>query len=186
MLLQQRSIHLRKPSLFLLRRFISYDQHESPKIPQHFHRNFQLDLTQTLPASCHILIAGGGILGQSIAYHLSQIGVRDVVLIEKAKLASGSTWQSAGQCAHIQNTLIQTHFVKYSRDLYRQLQSQGHDIGFSQKGSLWLAQTSDRLHTLKRQYAIIKALGINCEILNVEKIQEKLPMIDPHEIWVRN
>lgn len=85
MLLQQRSIHLRKQSVFLLRRLISYDQHESPKIPQHFHQNIQLNLTEKLPSSCHILIAGGGILGQSIAYHLSQIGVRDIVLIEKAK-----------------------------------------------------------------------------------------------------
>jgi L-2-hydroxyglutarate oxidase LhgO len=59
-------------------------------------------------------------------------------------------------------------------------------IGFTEKGSLWVAQTSDRLHTLKRQYAIIKALGINCEILNVEKLKAKLPIIDPHEVWVMN
>ena len=57
-------------------------------------------------------------------------------------------------------------------------------LGFSEKGSLWVAQTSDRLHTLKRQYATTKALGINCEILNVEKLVEKVPIIDPHEIWV--
>ena len=59
-------------------------------------------------------------------------------------------------------------------------------IGFTEKGSLWVAQTSDRLHTLKRQYTIIKALGINCEILNVEKLKAKLPIMDPHEVWVIN
>ena len=53
-----------------------------------------------------------------------------------------------------------------------------------EKGSFWVAQTSDRLHTLKRQYAITKALGIDCEIWNVEKLKEKVPIIDPHEIWV--
>jgi hypothetical protein len=57
-------------------------------------------------------------------------------------------------------------------------------LGFNEKGSLWVAQTSDRLHTLKRQYAIINALGINCEIVNVEQFKEKAPLIDPHEIWV--
>lgn len=57
-------------------------------------------------------------------------------------------------------------------------------LGFIEKGSLWIAQTSDRLHTLKRQYAIIKALGIDCEILNVDKIKEKLPIVDPNGIWV--
>lgn len=56
--------------------------------------------------------------------------------------------------------------------------------GFTEKGSLWVAQTSDRLHTLKRQYAIINAIGINCQILNVEKFKEKVPLIDPHEVWV--
>jgi L-2-hydroxyglutarate oxidase LhgO len=59
-------------------------------------------------------------------------------------------------------------------------------IGFIEKGSLWVAQTSDRLHTLKRQYAIIKPLGIHCEIFNVDKIKEKVPIIDPHDIWVKN
>ena len=57
-------------------------------------------------------------------------------------------------------------------------------LGFSEKSSLWMAQTSDRLHTLKRQYAIIKALGINCEILNVDKFRETMPIIDPSDIWV--
>ncbi len=59
-------------------------------------------------------------------------------------------------------------------------------IGFIEKGSLWVAQTSDRLHTLKRQYSIIKALGINCEILSAEKLKEKVPIINPHEVWVWN
>ncbi len=59
-------------------------------------------------------------------------------------------------------------------------------LGFIEKGSLWVAQTSDRLHTLKRQYSITKALGINCEILTVEELKEKVPIIDPHEIWVEN
>lgn len=119
-----------------------------------------------------------------------------------ARLASGTTWQSSGQVLHMQNSVIETHFVKYSRQLYEKLHKEGHDIGnsilrlagvfylfslstgFSEKGSLWVAKTSDRLHTLKRQYAIIKALGINCEILNVENFKEKIPIIDPHEIWV--
>lgn len=54
-----------------------------------------------------------------------------------------------------------------------------------EKGSLWIAQTSDRLHTLKRQYAIIKAFGIHCEILTIDKIKEKLPILDPQGVWVR-
>lgn len=69
----------------ILRRLVSYDQHDSPTVPPHSHTNPKLILTEKLPSSCHILIAGGGIIGQSIAYHLSNIGVKDVVLIEKAK-----------------------------------------------------------------------------------------------------
>ncbi|CAF1417016.1 unnamed protein product, partial [Adineta steineri] len=55
--------------------------------------------------------------------------------------------------------------------------------GFIEKGSLWVAQTSDRLHTLKRQYSTTKALGIDREILTHEQLREKVPIIDPHEIW---
>jgi hypothetical protein len=72
-------------SSFIPHRFISYDQHESPTVPHHIHPTSTLALTDKLPSSCHILIAGGGIIGQSIAYHLGEIGVKDVVLVEKAK-----------------------------------------------------------------------------------------------------
>ncbi|UJR10013.1 hypothetical protein I4U23_014236 [Adineta vaga] len=162
---------------------VSYDQHESPTVPHNIHPVLTLKLTEKLPASCNVLIAGGGIFGQSIAYHLSEIGVQDIVLLEKAKLASGSTWQSSGQVSHLRNTVVETHFIKYSRQLYERLYKEGYDIGFNEKGSLWVAQTSDRLHTLKRQYSVTKALGVNCEILNREKLQAKVPIIDPHEIW---
>ena len=57
-------------------------------------------------------------------------------------------------------------------------------LGFHEAGSLWVAQTSDRLHTLKRQYSTAKALGVNCEILNVEKLIKKVPIIDSQELWV--
>jgi hypothetical protein len=70
---------------FIPHRLVSYDQYESPTVPHHIHPTPTLALTQKIPSSCHILIAGGGIIGQSIAYHLSEIGVKDIVLVEKAK-----------------------------------------------------------------------------------------------------
>ncbi|CAF4483286.1 unnamed protein product [Rotaria socialis] len=168
---------------YIARRTISYDQHESPTVPHHIHSTPTLKLTEKLPSSCHILIAGGGIIGQSIAYHLSEIGVKDVVLIEKAKLASGATWQSSGRVSLLHNTVIETHFAKYSRQLYEKLHKEGHDIGFHEIGSIWIAQTPDRLHTLQRQYSAMRALGIGCEILKTEKVVEKIPIINQQEIW---
>jgi pyruvate/2-oxoglutarate dehydrogenase complex dihydrolipoamide dehydrogenase (E3) component len=70
---------------FILRHLVSSEQHESPTVPHHIHTTPILKLTEKIPSSCHILIAGGGIIGQSIAYHLSEIGVKDIVLVEKAK-----------------------------------------------------------------------------------------------------
>lgn len=70
---------------FILHRLVSYDQHDSPTVPQQNHIYPKLILTNKIPSSCNILIAGGGIIGQSIAYHLSEIGAKDIVLIEKAK-----------------------------------------------------------------------------------------------------
>lgn len=70
---------------YIVRRLVSHDQHDSPTVPQQSHAQPKLTLTQKIPSSCHILIAGGGIIGQSIAYHLSDIGVKDIVIVEKAK-----------------------------------------------------------------------------------------------------
>jgi hypothetical protein len=70
---------------FILRRLVSYEQQESPTVPHHGYSTPILTLTEQIPSSCHVLIAGGGLIGQSIAYHLSEIGVKDIVLIEKAK-----------------------------------------------------------------------------------------------------
>lgn len=77
-------LKIRSPSYFF---FIPHRSvsHESPTVPHHIHPTPTLSLTDKLPSSCFILIAGGGIIGQSIAYHLSEIGVKDVVLVEKAK-----------------------------------------------------------------------------------------------------
>jgi hypothetical protein len=69
----------------ILRHLVSYEQHASRTVPQQSHSNSILPLTEKIPSSCHILIAGGGIIGQSVAYHLSEIGVKDVVLVEKSK-----------------------------------------------------------------------------------------------------
>ena len=84
-MLQQKIVsngyYLLKNTSNYFRRLVSY---ESP-ISSHQHSNLKLNLTEQIPSSCHILIAGGGILGQSIAYHLSEIGVKDIVLIEKTK-----------------------------------------------------------------------------------------------------
>lgn len=78
---------LKKPTrlTFLPCRLLSHDQPESPTFPHNANPLPPLPLTDKLPSSCHVLIAGGGIIGQSVAYHLSEIGVRDIVLVEKAK-----------------------------------------------------------------------------------------------------
>ena len=106
--------------------------------------------------------------------------------LRPCRLASGATWQSSGQVSHLQNTSIESQFVKYSRQLYEHLHEQGHDIGFAQRGSLWVAQTSDRFHILKRQFATTKASGIPCEILDVDQLKTKVPIIDPHNILGKN
>ncbi|CAF0897340.1 unnamed protein product [Didymodactylos carnosus] len=169
--------------LWFKRGLTTYEHHESPTIPHIHSYQQQLPFTETIPSKCHVVIAGGGLVGISVAYHLNEIGIKDVVLLERVKLASAATWQSGGQVSLIQGTVIETIFAKYSRQLYEQLHKSEHDIGFTEKGSIWIAQTSDRLHTLKRQLAEAKALDIRCETLNTEKLMEKVPILDPHEIW---
>lgn len=72
-------------------RFLShYDHHDSPTVPHHIDLSPSVNLSEILPEKCQIFIAGGGILGQSIAFHLTELGVKDIVLVEKAKLVEPS------------------------------------------------------------------------------------------------
>src|SRR5579863_2517983 len=108
-------------------------------------------MPDAIPRKARAVIIGGGVVGCSVAYHLAKLGWRDVVLLERKQLTSGTTWHAAGLIGQLRATLNLTRLAKYSAELYRGLEAEtGQATGFRQTGSLAVAASAARLEELKR------------------------------------
>ncbi len=135
------------------------------------------------PAAASVVIIGGGIVGCSTAYHLARMGVEGVVLVEKAKLTSGSTFHAAGLVGQLRSNANVTQLLKYSVDLYDSLESQtGLATGWKQNGGLRLACNEDRMIELKRQATTAHSFGLDMEILSAREAHELWPLMDVSDV----
>lgn len=133
----------------------------------------------TFPTQARIVIVGGGIMGCSVAYHLAKLGQRDVVLLERAKLTSGSTWHAAGIVGQIRPNANLTKLVKYSVELYEHLEAEtGLATGWIRNGSLRIARNSDRRAEFERTGTTARSFGIDFEILTPAEVQAMVPVFD--------
>src|SRR5690348_11623656 len=100
--------------------------------------------TGPLPAEAKVVIVGGGVIGTSVAYHLTKLGWKDIVLLEQAQLGGGTSWHAAGLVGRLRTSNSMTKINKYTVELYSQLQQEtGHSIGWKQVGSLIVARSDD-------------------------------------------
>jgi 4-methylaminobutanoate oxidase (formaldehyde-forming) len=121
---------------------------------------------------------GGGIAGCSIAYHLTKIGVSDVVLLERRQLTCGTTWHAAGLVGQLRATRNLTELAKYTAGLYRSLEAEtGQATGFKQNGSISTAKTPARFEELKRGASMGKTFGLEVEVLTPGAIRERWPLL---------
>ena len=131
-----------------------------------------------LPKQRQIVIIGGGIMGCSTAYHLLKNGCRDVILLERTKLTSGTTWHSAAQVRQLRSTESLTRLVQNSVSLYSSLEAEtGQATGWKQTGSLSIATNPDRLTHIRRQASLSQAFGIGAEEISVSNAAEKWPLM---------
>lgn len=137
-------------------------------------------MSRTLPSHAPVVIIGGGVIGTSIAYHLGRMGVRDVVLLERDKLTSGTTWHAAGLIASggmSTETLI--WIEQYSRQLYLDLPAEtGLSTGFRQCGHIHLACDPVRREVLKRDANFVRSQGVERFELSPAEIKAKFPLIE--------
>ncbi|MCR8826872.1 GcvT family protein [Pseudosulfitobacter koreensis] len=127
-----------------------------------------------LPDSARTIIIGGGVIGCSVAYHLTQLGWTDVVLLERKQLTSGTTWHAAGLIAQLRASANMTRLAKYSQELYGNLEAEtGVATGFKRVGSITAALTDERLEELQRQAAMARAFGVAVEEISPSEIKAK-------------
>jgi len=120
----------------------------------------------SLPSHAQIVIVGGGIVGCSTAYHLAKMGRTDVLLLEQGKLTSGTTWHAAGLVGQMRPNRNMTQMSKYGIELYASLEAEtGLATGWKQCGSVNVARTPERLKVLKKQTAMARAFGVECQLI---------------------
>ncbi|RFP90739.1 FAD-dependent oxidoreductase [Rhodobacteraceae bacterium 63075] len=126
-----------------------------------------------LPTQARVVIIGGGVVGCSVAYHLAKLGWKDIVLLERKQLTSGTTWHAAGLIAQLRATANMTKLAKYSQELYGELETEtGVATGFRRTGSITAALTDERLEELHRSAGMARAFGVEIEEISPGEIKQ--------------
>ena len=132
-----------------------------------------------LPENARVVIIGGGVVGCSVAYHLSKLGWTDVVLLERKQLTSGTTWHAAGLIAQLRATSNMTRLAKYSQELYGDLEQEtGVSTGFRRVGSISVALTEERREELFRSAAMARAFGVEVEEIGPGDVGRRYPHLN--------
>ncbi|MEO0750572.1 MAG: FAD-dependent oxidoreductase [Pseudomonadota bacterium] len=125
------------------------------------------------------VVIGGGVIGCSILYHLAKLGWKDVVLLERDELTSGSTWHAAANIHGLHDSANISRIQHYTMNLYQELEAEtGQSCGVYQPGSLYLAQTENREHQLKLQAAKARLYGMDFHEISREEAEEKHPLVN--------
>jgi 4-methylaminobutanoate oxidase (formaldehyde-forming) len=140
-------------------------------------------MSENLPKNAQAVIIGGGVMGCSLAYHLAKLGYTDVILLERKKLTSGTTWHAAGLVGQMRSSLNLTQMVKYSGNLYETLEAEtGMATGYRRTGSVSLATNQERLTEFKRNASLAKVHGVDVQILTTEELRDKINLFNLDDI----
>jgi 4-methylaminobutanoate oxidase (formaldehyde-forming) len=135
-------------------------------------------MSKQIPEHAQVVIIGGGIVGCSVAYHLTKLNWKDVVLLERKALTSGTTWAAAGLVGQLWATSSLTKLAQYGTELYARLEQEtGQHTGFDKCGSLRVAQTKERKSEYDRSIAMARAFGIEMEEISFEEARRMWPFL---------
>jgi glycine cleavage system T protein len=131
-----------------------------------------------LPTQAQVVIIGGGVGGCSIAYHLTLMGWKDVIILERHELTSGSTWHSAGLVGQMRSDANLTRMMHYSTELYRKLkQETEQDTGWREVGGLRLASSAERMEDLKRLVGMARSFGVPMDLISPKEAYDLFPIM---------
>ncbi len=133
-----------------------------------------------IPSHAKVVIIGGGVVGCSILFHLAKFGWKDVVLLERDELTSGSSWHAAGQIHTISSDPNISRLQSYTIDLYKEIEAlSGHSVGLHITGGFYLASTPEWYDYLKRERSKARYMGLSQEFISPKEMAERHPLIDP-------
>lgn len=133
-----------------------------------------------METDARVVIIGGGVVGCSILFHLAKFGWKDVVLLERNELTSGSSWHAAGQIHTISSDPNISKLQSYTINLYQEIEAtSGHSVGMHNTGGFYLASNNDWYDYLKRERSKARYMGLDQEFISVQEVAEMHALIDP-------
>ncbi len=125
-----------------------------------------------------VVVIGGGAIGVSVAYHLAKYGCKDVVLVEKHELTSGSTWMAAGNCSFFHGNYYCTQINKKSIEIYKKLEAEtGQSVGWHTTGSIRTADNPGRMEELGYIYSMNRCLGLDVSWVGPDEMKAMHPLM---------
>ncbi|MDP2122666.1 MAG: FAD-dependent oxidoreductase [Hoeflea sp.] len=138
---------------------------------------------KSIPTHARAVIVGGGVSGCSVAYHLAKLGWRDIVLLERKQLTSGTTWHAAGLIGQLRGSANMTRLAKYSADLYVKLEAEtGVATGMRQCGSITVALTHERKEEIYRQASTARAFDIDVREIGPDEVKAMYPHLNVSDV----
>ena len=135
---------------------------------------------KSLPSHAKVVIIGGGVVGCSILFHLAKFGWKDVILLERNELTSGSSWHAAGQIHTISSDPNISRLQGYTIDLYKEIEKiSGHSVGLHMTGGFYLASNKTWYNYLKRERSKARYMGLQQEFISPAEVASRHPLIDP-------
>jgi glycine cleavage system T protein len=142
-----------------------------------------------VPSHARVVVVGGGIVGCSVAYHLTKLGWRDVLLLERRELSCGTTWHAAGLVGQLRSSHNLTRLARYGAVLYERLEAEtGQATGFRRCGSISVARTPERLVELKRGASMARCFGVDVEVITAAEAGRRWPLMRTDDlagaVWI--
>ncbi|SLN27881.1 4-methylaminobutanoate oxidase (formaldehyde-forming) [Roseovarius albus] len=137
-----------------------------------------------LPSHAKVVVIGGGVVGCSILFHLAKFGWKDVVLLERDELTSGSSWHAAGQIHTISSDPNISRLQGYTIDLYKEIEeTSGHSVGLHMTGGFYAASNKTWYDYLKRERSKARYMGLDQEFISPKELAERHPLIDTSQYY---
>ncbi len=139
--------------------------------------------SEPLPTQARVVVIGGGIVGTSVLFHLTERGWKDVVLLERKTLTSGTTWHAAGLVGQLRSTYNMSLAAGYAKELFRELERRtGDSTGFEQHGSLFIASTPGRWDEIHRWASMGRLMDVDIEFVTPRQIGDMWPLLDTSDM----
>ena len=140
--------------------------------------------TGKLPATARVVIIGGGAVGASVLYHLTELGWTDVVLLEKNELTSGSTWHAAGNCPNFVGSWTMMKLQSYSTSLYRKLGDLvDYPMNYHVTGAIRLAHSRQRMEEFRHVERMGRQMGVEFQEMSPAEMKDIYPFLETHDLF---